>query len=142
MKKTACFLLIIFLAVPACAEDVFLENFNIYAQSVFGIPQIEYQKTTSEGLDYYKAETFYLYRNESGIGIFGIDELDIISASCCALRCMDNPGSSLDQYGRIMHAYFLARSRNTGEKYNATTESNINITVQIADNTLYVWMMK
>ena len=141
MKRIACALIIVLFAVPACAEDDFIESFNIYAENVFGIPQIEYHGEKA-GMDYYTAASFYLYRNESGIAVFGTDAISIISASCCALRCMDNPGSSIDQYGRILHAYFLARSRNTGDKFTAVTESGVNVTLQISDDTVFVWLVK
>ena len=141
MKKVAFLLIIVLFAAPACAEDAFLDDFNTFAQAVFGIPQIEFQRKM-DGLDYYASETFLLYKDDSTIAIFGTDDLEVISASCCALRCVDNPGSMLDQYGRILHAYFMARSRNNGEKVTATTKSGINVVTQISDSTLFVWLVK
>lgn len=140
MKRIACALIIVLFTVPACAEDDFIESFNIYAENVFGIPQIQYQGTTA-GTDLYLADTFSVYKDSSGIAVSGSDPLAVISASCCALRCIDNPGSSIDQYGRILHAYFLARSRNTGDRYTAVTESGASVAVQISDN-IYVWLVK
>ena len=143
MKRVIIFTLaLIVFAVPAFAEDPFLVDFNIYAENVYGIPQICFQKTTTDGFDYYSSDSFLIYRKDSSIAVFGNNHLDVISAACCTLRWMDNPGSRIDHYGKVMHTYFLARSQNTGKAYSSVTETGIEITVQFSNETLFVWLVR
>lgn len=104
-------------STPALA-DQFLDDFNAYAEGLYGIPLLE---PVVENLSYKSADVEIMNLGE--ISIYGHDPLSVISAACCALRAIDNSGSMLDQYGRIMHAYFLHNVRKT--EAMATTERGI-----------------
>ena len=104
-------------ATPALA-DQFLDDFNAYAEGLYGIPLLE---PVFENLSYKSADVEIMHLGE--ISIYGRNPLSVISAACCALRAIDNSGSMLDQYGKVMHVYFLHNVRKTEAR--ATTESGI-----------------
>ena len=122
MKKILCLIVCIMIPITALA-DQFLDDFNSYAVSMYGISEIKpvfngfpktYASDFIEIMD--DGNTVTLYAENK-------DVIDLIAAGCCAMRAIDNQGNMLDQYGRILHAYFMARS-GTGEK-RATTDSGM-----------------
>ena len=115
-------------ATPALA-DQFLDDFNAYADGLYGIPLLE---PVVENLSYKSADVEIMNLGE--ITIYGHDPLSVISAACCALRAIDNSGSMLDQYGKVMHAYFLHNVRKAETR--AATESGILLYLS-EDNGLY-----
>ena len=115
-KKVAVILTAAILTVTPALADQFLDDFNAYASGLYGIPKLE---PIVENISYKSADVEILNLGE--VTIYGQDPLSVISASCCALRAIDNAGSQLDQYGRILHAYFLNRTR--GKETRATTET-------------------
>ena len=120
MKKALALVLILILAtVPAFAEDTFLSDFNAYAEGLYGISKI----TAVQAGKLYKSDVVEMIVTSQGAEIYGENPLDVISAACCTLRVIDNPSGQIDQYGRIMHAYFLFRS--SGKESRSTTESGI-----------------
>ena len=128
MKKIIC--LIIYIMIPFSAlADQFPDDFNLYAVSMYGISEIKpvftgspktYASNSVEIMDDGNTVTRYAENKEV---------MDLIAAACCALRVIDNQGDMIDQYGRILHAYFLARS-GEGEK-RATTDSGMMVFVSI-----------
>ena len=120
MKKALALVLILILAtVPAFAEDTFLSDFNAYAEGLYGISKI----TAVQAGKLYKSDVVEMIVTSQGAEIYGENPLDVISAACCVLRVIDNSGNMLDQYGRVMHAYFLNNVR--GKETRATTDSGI-----------------
>jgi hypothetical protein len=120
MKKALALVLILILAtVPAFAEDTFLSDFNAYAEGLYGISKI----TAVQAGKLYKSDVVEMIVTSQGAEIYGENPLDVISAACCTLRVIDNSGNMLDQYGRVMHAYFLNNVR--GKETRATTDSGI-----------------
>ena len=120
MKKALSYAFVLILAAaPAFAEDIFLTDFNLYAEPLFGIQPI---KAIVSGFSY-KSDSVEIMVTGQETTIIGESPLDVISASCCVLRCIDNEGSMIDQYGRVMFAYFLNRTK--GIEARATTESGV-----------------
>lgn len=112
--------------IPLSAlADQFLDDFNSYAVSMYGISQIKTVFTGSPKS--YVSDTVEIMDNGKTITMMAEskNDADLIAAGCCALRVIDNQGDMLDQYGRILHAYFMARS-GEGEK-RATTNSGMMI---------------
>ena len=115
-KKVAVILTAAVLTVTPALADQFLDDFNTYAGSLYHIPAIE---PVVENLSYKSADVEIMNLGE--VTICGQDPLSVISAACCALRAIDNTGSQIDQYGRVLHAYFLFQS--TGKESRATAET-------------------
>ena len=115
-KKVAVILTAAVLSVTPALADPFLDDFNLYAESLYHIPPL---KQIVENLSYKSDDVEILNLGE--VTINGQDPLSVISAACCALRAIDNAGSQIDQYGRVLHTYFLFQS--SGQESRATTES-------------------
>jgi hypothetical protein len=117
------------LPLSALAEDSFLNDFNLYAESIYGIDKISPVFTGTPKT--YSSETVEIMVNgqETTLMAERANTMDVITAACCTLRIIDNTGNRIDQYGMLMHAYFLACSGD-GEK-QATTESGTNIFVSV-----------
>lgn len=121
MRK--CFAVIfaaILLSVASAFADSFLDDFNLYASEVYNIPQLQ---PLVENTSYKSDEVEVLISDD--IEIYGEDALSVITAACCSLRVIDNAGSQIDHYGKLLHAYFLYRS--SGEESRATTATGIEI---------------
>ena len=118
-KKVAVILTAAVLSVTPALADPFLDDFNAY-RSLYNIPALE---PVVENLSYKSADVEIMNMGE--VTIYGENPLSVISASCCALRAIDNIGSQIDQYGRVLHAYFLLQS--SGKESRATTETGIMI---------------
>lgn len=127
-KQIAAILVASVLSISPALADPFLDDYNLYAESIFGIPQLE---TITESISYKSDVT--IMKSEDTI-ICGNDPLSVISSACCALRVIDNAGSQLDQYGKILHAYFLTRVQ--GKETRSTTETGTLIFVS-EENELY-----
>ena len=96
--------------------DKFIEDFNSYAEG-YGIPEI---KPVVENISYKSSEVEIL--NIGEVDIYGENPISVISSACCALRAIDN-GSQIDQYGRVLHAFFLNKS--SRNEARATTETGV-----------------
>lgn len=118
MKKVAVILTAAVLTVTSALADPFLDDFNAYAGSMYHIPALE---PVVENISYKSADVEIMNMGE--VTIYGENPLSVISAACCALRAIDNTGNMLDQYGRVLHAYFLNRSQ--GKESRATTETGV-----------------
>ena len=116
-KKVAMILTAAVLTVTHALADPFLDDFNSY-RNLYHIPAIE---PIVENISYRSTDVEIM--NMGNIEIYGENPLSVISASCCALRAIDNAGSQIDQYGRVLHAYFLLQS--SGKESRATTETGI-----------------
>ena len=116
----------------ACAD--FYDDFNEYS-SMYGIENLE--KVSSFG---YKLPTVEIIATDE-ITLYSSEENipDLLAASCCAMRCIDNQGNMLDQYGRLLHAYFMAKAG--GEK-RATTETGMLIFFTITPGLVTVRLVK
>lgn len=141
MKK-ALLVFLAFLILISSAEaenDPFLSDFNVFAAHVFGISEIIQVEP-----DHYTAPDFEIMRDLNMVMVFGLieDSETVLAAACCVLRCVDNMGNMLDQYGRVMHAYFMCRSRDAGKEYRATTETGVLIFVQRFSDRLVIRIMK
>lgn len=141
MKKVcvlAVFLCILALFSPVQAET-FAESFNFYAEHVYGLAQMAADPDDLSG-SVFTAPTYRLAVRSGEITIRGsaADALDVLTAACCALRVVDNAGSSIDQYGRVMHAYFMARSRDPYTEYRATTENGFLVYVKLGGGSITV----
>lgn len=118
MKVVFIILAIIVLSIAPASADSFLEDFNLYAESLYNIPTIE---PIIVEVSYKSADVEIMKTNE--ITIYGQDALSVISAACCALRTIDNASSMIDQYGRIMNAYFMNQTQQ--KETRATTEAGV-----------------
>ena len=116
-KKVAVILTAAVLTVTPALADPFLDDFNTY-RNLYNIPVLE---PVVENLSYKSADVEIM--NMGNIEIYGENPLSVISAACCALRAIDNAGSQIDQYGRVLHAYFLLQS--SGKESRATTETGV-----------------
>lgn len=128
MKKILC--LIVCILIPSSAlADQFLDDFNTYAVSMYGISEIKPVFTGSPKT--YASDSIEIMDDGNTVTMMAEnkDVIDLIAAGCCALRVIDNQGNMLDQYGRILHAYFMARA-GEGEK-RATTDSGMMVFVSI-----------
>ena len=118
MKVVAIILAIIVLSIAPASADSFLEDFNLYAESLYNIPALEPIIVEVS----YKSPDVEIMKTDE-ITIYGQDALSVISAACCALRTIDNASSMIDQYGRIMNAYFMNQTQRTETR--ATTEAGV-----------------
>lgn len=128
MKKILCLIICILIPITALA-DQFLDNFNTYAVSMYGISEIKPVFTGSPKT--YASDSIEIMDDGNTVTLYAEnkDVMDLIAAACCAMQVIDNQGDILDQYGRILHAYFLARS-GEGEK-RAATDSGMLVFVSI-----------
>ena len=128
MKKIICLIICILIPITAMA-DQFPDDFNSYAVSMYGISEIKPVFTGSPKT--YASDSIEVMDDGNTVTLYAEnkDVMDLIAAACCALRVIDNQGDMIDQYGRILHAYFLARS-GEGEK-RATTDSGMMVFVSI-----------
>ena len=133
-KQIAVILVVSVLSISQAFADPFLDDYNLYAESIFGIPQLE---TITESISYKSDVT--IMKSEDAI-ICGNDPLSVISSACCALRVIDNAGSQLDQYGRILHAYFLNRTQ--GKETRSTTETGTLIFVSEENELFTIRLVK
>ena len=117
-KRIAVLLAAAILFVTPAFADSFADNFNLYASEIYGIPQL---RPIIENISYESDEVEILTSVE--ISIYGENAMSVISAACCVLRVIDNAGSQIDQYGKILHAYFMNRS--SGKESRATTDNEI-----------------
>ena len=142
MKKIIILLAVLLLTTESASADKFLDDYNDYAKFVYGIDPVECIESSVASSSYKndKVTIFHYMWNDDRI--IGTDDLEVISAACCVFRCVDNSGDRLDQYGRIMHAYFLAKARDDGMQYHAATLSGYTVWVQISNNTLYIKLVK
>ena len=119
-KCFAVILAAVLLSVASAFADPFLDDFNLYASEVYNIPQLQpLVENTS-----YKSDEVEILTSDD-IEIYGEDALSVIAAACCSLRVIDNAGSQIDHYGKLLHAYFLYRS--SWEESRATTATGIEI---------------
>lgn len=139
MKKFLCLIVCLILPLAALADDAFLDDFNDYAQYMYGIQPASCDDPDAMPLFFTTGETTVFHYSDHDV-IIGEDHMEAISAACCVFRCVDNSGSMIDQYGRILHAYFMARSAG-GEK-RATTESSISIYVSIDSGILTIRLVR
>ena len=119
MKKIFCLLFCILLPFAALA-DPFLDDFNAYSD-MYHISPISALFTGSPQT--YSSDTIEIMNDGTTVTLISQNDLDLISAACYVLRVIDNAGSMIDQYGRILHAYFMA-AHGDGEK-RATTDSGV-----------------
>lgn len=141
MKKLlAVALIICSLESSAIAEtDQFLEDFNIYAQSLYGLQTIE--KIYSDPvMAAYKSDDIEIMYENDNYTVYGTEDQEVITAACCVMRAIDNQGSMIDQYGRIMNAYFLCKAN--GKESIATTENHVMILVDKENGVLSIRMVK
>lgn len=136
MKRIFIFILVMMLTVPAFAEDQFLDDFNVFAVSMYGISRISPVFTGSPKT--YASDQVEIIDDGKTVTLTAdIKNIpDLIAAACCALRTIDNSGDMLDQYGRVLHAYFMCRSAG-GEEKRATTDSSVKVYVSM-DKTLMI----
>ena len=117
-KKVAVILTAAVLTVTPALADQFLDDFNTYADGLYGIPKIA---PVVENMTYKSTDVEIMNMGE--VAIYGENPLSVISAACCALRAIDNQGDMLDQYGRVLHAYFLHNVQH--RETRATTETGV-----------------
>ena len=141
MKRLIIILALILFTVPTFAENTFLSDFDEYGQYVYGLQPLSCNDPDAIPLFFMTGETSVFHYPAEDI-ISGTNHLEAISAACCVFRCIDNGGDMIDQYGRIMHAYFMSKSRADGKEYHAATESGIMIYTQIIDDRLTVKLVK
>ena len=133
MKNKAFFVLLICaLLFSSAAADAFLDDFNLYAESFYAIDKLAVIHE-DDILAAYRAGTVEIMRTDGEISIFGESAEDVITFACCAIRCMDDTGSLIDQYGRILHSFFLCKA---GREGRAVTESGITV-FTTAENGIY-----
>ena len=138
MKRVISFIIILVIfTVPAFAEDKFMDDYNFYAENVFHISPIG--PVEDAVITVYASDNVELFPMNKSIIIRSATHFDAICSACCVLRSLDNAGNRVDQFGRIMHIYFLAKSA-PGEIKIATTESGIQIAAQIDKNMLYIFV--
>ena len=131
MKRFACLLLCLCLLPILAGADGFQDDFNTYAGSVFEIEEISVL-SESDTVCAYASNACEIMTEPGRVTIIGESAEEVIAAACCALRCVDNEGSMIDQYGRTLHAYFMARSAVDGAECRATTESGVAVCVSVA----------
>ena len=134
MKKAIIILVLVLFAVPAIAD--FQTDFDLFAL-IYGFDRLE--KVSSSGYKLTTVEIMVtseitLYAEENDIA-------DLFAAACCAMRTIDNQGDMLDQYGRLLHAYFLSRAAG-GEEKHATTETGIMIFFSTSSGLITVRLVK
>ena len=139
MRRIILVLLLCVTAV-ATAEDTFLQDFNIYAENVYGIEKATFIANEA-GTSYYMTGSVVMSVSSS-IVVYGEDHLDVISAACCALRWYDNGGNIKDQYGTMLSAYYLVRARDNIREKILETENGTKIYVSIKDKTLAIGLIK
>lgn len=130
MKRFVCLLLCLCFPIFAIA-DGFQDDFNTYAGAMYGIEGVSVL-SESATVCAYASNACEIMTEPGRVTIVGESAEEVIAAACCALRCVDNDGSMIDQYGRTLHAYFLARSADDGAEYRATTESGVAVFVSVA----------
>ena len=138
MKKLAAGALILCMMAGCAMADPesFVEDYNLFAPALFGIPEIEIVYS-DETLMACRSETVELMITENSVEVFSEDPLEAVSAACCSLRCIDNLASMIDQYGRVLHACFLCRV--SEKEGTAVTANGIRITVC---NNNGIWSVK
>lgn len=129
MKRFVAVFLACLLIVPAACADL-LTDFNSYRE-MYTLEELE----PFSPLVYRTGGVFISVSD--GIELRSpVESLpDLLAAACCVLRCVDPTGSMIDQYGRLLHAYFMAREG--GEK-RATTQSGVLIYVSIVSEKVYI----
>ena len=141
MKRLIIFIALILFAVPALADNTFLSYFDEYGQYIYGLQQASCDDPDDITIFFSTGETKVIHYPDHDV-IAGANHMEVISAACCVFRCIDNGGNMIDQYGRIMHAYFMSKSRADGKEYHAVTESGIMVYTQIIDDKLTVKLVK
>ena len=121
--------------------DGFQDDFNTYAGSVYGIEEMSVL-SESDTVCVYASNACEIMMEPGRVTIIGESAEEVIAAACCALRCIDNEGSMIDQYGRTLHAYFLARSAGDDAEYRATTETGVLIFVCISAGFITIRLVK
>lgn len=141
MKKLLAIAMIICsIEISAVAEtDKFMEDYNIYAENLYNLQTIE-RIYSDQNMAAYKSEDIEIMYEDSNYTVYGSEDQEVITAACCVLRTIDNQGNMIDQYGRILHAYFLCRSN--GKESIATTENHVMIFVEKENGVLSVRMVK
>ena len=114
-----------------------MSDYNLYAESMYGIDPIELTESSIASQSY-QSNSVKIFKKIDEILITGEDALEVIAAASCVFRCVDNASSMIDQYGRIMQAYYLARSRKEDKEFRATTESGHLVFIQLFDNSISI----
>ena len=141
MKRFLCTFLVLFLAPILAGADAFQDDFNTYAADLYGIDTVKIL-SESETVCAYASASCEIMTEPGQVTIIGESAEEVIAAACCALRCIDNEGSMIDQYGRTLHAYFLARSAGDDAEYRATTETGVLICVCISAGFITIRLVK
>ena len=141
MKRFLCTFLVLCMVPILSGADAFRDDFNTYAENVYGIAPVE-TLSESETFRAYASASCEIMTEPGQVTIIGESAEEVIAAACCALRCIDNEGSMIDQYGRTLHAYFLARSAMDEAEYRATTESGVLIFVCISAGFITIRLVK
>ena len=118
MRVIIIILAIIVMSIAPASADSFLDDFNLYAENLYNIPALEPIIVEVS----YRSDDVEIMKSDE-ITIFGENALSVISAACCVLRTIDNASSMIDQYGRIMNAYFMNQTQRTETR--ATTEAGV-----------------
>ena len=139
MKKLIAVSMIICAIETAAVADSFLDDYNLYAQSLYGLNQIE-STYSDQTMSAYRSDHIEIMKEDQSVTIYGSDDHEVITAACCAMRVIDNQGSMIDQYGRILNAYFLCRAN--GRESRATTESNVLIFIEKENGIMSIRMVK
>ena len=116
----------------------FEEDFNDFS-AMYGLEKLYLFMCDNPDKYYYSGDIMITY-SDNIISVTGENALDVITVSCCVLRCIDNLGSMIDQYGRLLHTYFLHTSSN--KQATATTESGVRIAFGSADGIYHVGIVK
>ena len=103
---------IILILVTVTAQADFLDDFNFYAESLYGIKPVKLIDKDSVRTKYESDSVILFIQKDNSIFVSSENHLDAISAACCVLRCIDSTGNRIDQYGRILHAYYLSKTDN------------------------------
>ena len=135
MKRIFCIIICLLIPVSACAG--FLEDFNDFAVYVYGISPLSCADPEAVPL-LCGSDAVQVIHSPEHDTITGKDDLQVIAAACCVLRCTDNTGNRIDHYGRILHAYFMSKSGEAGKEYRATTDSGILIYTKISEHGLII----
>ena len=137
MKRFLCVLLACLMVTPAFA-DQFVDDFNDYT-GLYGIENLTFFMSDDQ-VTYYTCGKAMVSYSDNMVTIMSEDALDVITVSCCVLRCVDNSGSMIDQYGRLLHAYYLHKTGT--EQATATTVSGTHIFFTTIDGLFCVGVMK
>lgn len=126
MKKIAAGALILCM-LSACAladPDQFVEDFNLFASTMYGLDELEIVYS-DETLMACRSGAIEIMITDKDLTVYSDDPMQAVTAACCALRCIDNLASMIDQYGRVLHSYFLCKI--SGKEGSAVTSGGVSI---------------